>query len=449
VRRLPIRVKLTAAFALAMLVMLTCAALFVALRLRADLDDAVDAHLRNRAIAVAERPRVRDLDGVALEDPEESFVQVLSVTGQILDAVGTAEASGLTGAEIRLAAGEIVLVDRHVPGVDGPARVLARPAVDGGTPVVVVVGQSLVDRNDALRSVVTSFTVGGAVAIVLASAIGYVLATAGLAPVEAMRRRAREVSLLGADEGLPLPAARDEIRRLGETLNEMLGRLRASFEREGRFAADASHELRTPIAVIKTELEGALRTGDYGPGVREALAAAVEECDRLAQLAEDLLVIARAGEGRLPVRPETVPVRLLLVGVQERFEDRAAQRGRRIVVDADDDQQMRADPVRLRQALGNLVDNALRHGDGEIVLRAQRNDGRIDLDVIDGGAGFTPEFAPHAFERFARSDRARTSGGAGLGLAIVLAVAEAHGGGAQILTGPLAGVRVWFPLAPA
>ena len=119
-----------------------------------------------------------------------------------------------------------------------------------------------------------------------------------------MRRRAREVSLTRAGERLPLPAARDEIRRLGETLNEMLDRLQRSFERERRFVADAGHELRTPVAVVKTELEGALRTGDYGPEVREALVAAVEECDRLAQLAEDLLVVARAAEGELPVRPE-------------------------------------------------------------------------------------------------------------------------------------------------
>ncbi len=130
----------------------------------------------------------------------------------------------------------------------------------------------------------------------LASIVGYVLAAAGLAPVEAMRRRAREVSLTRDDEWLPLPAARDEVRRLAETLNEMLDRLRRSFARERRFVADASHELRTPVAVLKTELEGALRTGDYGPEVREALVAAIEECDHLAALAEDLLEAHCSGE---------------------------------------------------------------------------------------------------------------------------------------------------------
>src|SRR4029453_18842316 len=116
-----------------------------------------------------------------------------------------------------------------------------------------------------------------------------------------MRRRPAKVSLTHDGERLPLPAAHDEIRRLGETLNDMLDRLRRSFDRERQFVPDASHELRTPVAVVKTELEGALRTGDYGPQVREALVAAIDECDHLVQLAEDLLVLARAGEGQLPV----------------------------------------------------------------------------------------------------------------------------------------------------
>jgi signal transduction histidine kinase len=263
-----------------------------------------------------------------------------------------------------------------------------------------------------------------------------------------MRRRAREVSLQRAGERLPLPPAHDEVRRLGETLNEMLDRLRQSFERERRFVADASHELRTPIAVVKTELEGALRTSDYGPQVRESLVAAVEECDRLAQLAEDLLVIARASEGRLPVRRESLQVRPILEDVRERFVDRADQRGRRIRIAHVDDQWLSADPLRVRQALGNLVDNALRHGEGEILLGSRRASSGVELEVSDQGSGFAPEIATQAFERFARGDRSRTRAGVGLGMAIVQAVAEAHGGRAAIVPGPGATVRVWFPDSP-
>ena len=324
------------------------------------------------------------------------------------------------------------------------------------------------DRDDVLGGLITTFAVASPVAVLVASLLGYALAGAALRPVEAMRARAARVSLAtpGADR-LPLPAARDEIRRLGETLNDMLDRLSRSFERERRFVADASHELRTPVAVLKTELEGALRAGEHAPEVRAALVAAVEECDHLASLAEDLLVLARAGEGRLPVRPEPVAVTALLEGVRDRFKDRAYQHGREIrivggepantagvhvagadlTVTADvgvagADLTVTADPLRLRQALGNLVDNALRHGSGAITLAAHATDGGVALDVTDEGAGFAHDIAGRAFERFARGDAARTRGGTGLGLAIVRAIAEAHGGRASLED---AGVRLWLP----
>jgi signal transduction histidine kinase len=441
-------VRLTAAFALAMVLVLAGAGLFVYLRLRADLDEGVNTTLTTRANAVAasqSRDQPARARGANLEDPGDSFVQVLSPDGRVLDAVGGARRPALTPGEARRAARRTLRLERRLPGIDATARVLARPMASGRGRVVLAVGQSLGDRDEALSGVVRSFALGGSVAILLASGIGYLLASAGLAPVEAMRRRAREVSLSRADERLPLPEARDEVRRLGETLNEMLDRLRQSFERERRFVADASHELRTPVAVVKTELEGALRTGDYGAQVREALVAAVEECDRLAQLAEDLLVIARAAEGELPVRRETLEARPLLEGVRERFVDRAAQQSRHIRVSVDDGLGVSADPTRIRQALGNLVDNALRYGDGEIVLSSRSAPPGAEFEVSDQGPGFAPDIAARAFERFARGDRARTRGGAGLGLAIVRAVAAAHGGRAAIVPGSGARVRVWLP----
>jgi signal transduction histidine kinase len=260
-----------------------------------------------------------------------------------------------------------------------------------------------------------------------------------------MRRRAQSVSLGGDDERLPLPAAQDELHRLGETLNEMLDRLRRSFERERRFVADASHELRTPVAIIKAELEGALRAGGHDAQVREALVAAVEESDHLAQLAEDLLLVARTSEGDLPVQPERLEPRELLDRVARRFADRADERGRTISVEADDGHLVYADELRLRQALNNLVDNALRYGQGEIVLRSRRAGPGLALEVSDQGDGFAPDFAERAFERFARGDLARTGGGTGLGLSIVRAIAEAHGGRAEVVPSAGATLRLWFP----
>ncbi len=442
--RVPIRARLTAAFALAMVLVLVAAGLFVYLRLRSNLTEAVDTGLRARSTTVG---AIADLGANPLEEDEESFQQVVSPGGRVLATVGGARGPVLRPAEVRRVADDDdeVVVEREIPGIEGTARVLARPGLAAGEPVVLVVGQSLDDRDEALAGVVASFTVGGALAVALAALIGYGLAATALRPVEAMRSRAERISLNGSDELLPLPAAGDEIRRLGETLNDMVERLRRSFERERRFVGDASHELRTPVAVLKTELEVALRSGDYGPSVREALVAAVEECDHLAQLAEDLLVIARATEGGLPVRRERLAVGAVLREVSERFADRAAEQGSAIRVEAPDALTVQADALRLRQAVGNLVDNALRHGEGEVVLRASALDGGIAIDVADAGKGFPPDLAGRAFERFARSDAARASGGSGLGLAIVRAVAEAHGGAASIVPGSGAIVRLWLP----
>jgi len=428
-----------------MLVVLTAAGLFVYLRLKNDLDETLDAGLRTRAAAVAASGDAR---AGAAEELEEGFSQLVARDGRVIDRAGGPRSS-LSPAELaRAAGGAEVLVERRVPGVEGDARLLARPA-DGPSGAVVVVGQSLDDRDETLSGVVASFAVGGPIAVLVASIIGYLLAASALRPVEAMRRRAREVSLTRAGERLPLPAARDEIRRLGETLNEMLDRLRSSFERERRFVSDAGHELRSPIAVVKTELEGALRAGDYGPEVREALVAAIEECDHLTQLAEDLLVVARSGEGELPVSAEELHARGLLEDVRARFADRAAERGRAIRVEVEDGLRLRGDPLRVRQALGNLVDNALRHGGGEIVLRSLAAGEGVTLEVSDGGPGFEPGMADRAFERFARGDHARRRGGTGLGMAIVRAIAEAHGGRAEIVPdADGATVRIWLPNAP-
>ncbi|MGH2982994.1 MAG: sensor histidine kinase, partial [Solirubrobacterales bacterium] len=231
---------------------------------------------------------------------------------------------------------------------------------------------------------------------------------------------------------LPLPRADDEIRQLGETLNEMLDRIEASLERERVFVADASHELRAPLAVLRTELELGRRQQRSPEELRAALSSAAEEVDRLSQLAEDLLVIARSDQGRLPIARQRVELETLLERVRERFARRATARGRQIVVDASDNESAELDPLRIEQALGNLIENALRHGGGEVRLSARRDNGATVFEVSDQGPGFPDGFEARAFERFTHADEGRTGRGAGLGLAIARAIAVAHGGEVEI-----------------
>jgi signal transduction histidine kinase len=311
---------------------------------------------------------------------------------------------------------------------------------------VVVVGQSLEDRDEALRSELVDLFLIGPAALILASLLGYALATAALRPVEAIRAEAAAISAAEPERRLPLPESRDEVRRLGETLNAMLDRLQRGLERERAFVADASHELRTPLALLKTELEVALRRPRSEAELEAALRSASAETDRLAQLAEDLLVLARSDQGRLLLRREPIPVRAVLAGVAERFGRRAEEAGRVIEVEAPAGLRIDADAVRLEQALANLVENALRHGRGSIRLVARERDGEVELHVLDRGTGFAPEFVQRAFERFTRADEARAVGGAGLGLAIAQVIAAAHGGSAHVAGRSGGGADVWLTL---
>ncbi|MFY9487382.1 MAG: HAMP domain-containing sensor histidine kinase [Solirubrobacterales bacterium] len=441
---MPIRLRLTAAFALAMVIVLAGAASFVYLHLRDDLTDAIDGDLRAQVAAGPQR---------ATGDSEEHFSQLFRFDGTLIARTGIARDVVLPPDQARRIAASGAILERRVKDYDGPMHIAADITAERGVRQIFVVGRSLEDRNEALASLIASFAVAGGIAVALASILGYLLAASALRPVELMRRRASEVSLERGPEDLPLPAAKDEVHRLGETLNEMLERLRTAFERERRFVGDASHELRTPIAVVKTELEASLRSGDLGPKARESVVAAIEECDHLAQLAEDLLVIARASGGKLPVRIQTTVAADLLRDVRDRFIDRAAAQGRTIRFDATTELTFEADPSHLRRALANLVDNALRYGAGDVTLSAERVDEGIELVVSDQGAGFSPDLAARAFERFSRGDEARTRGGTGLGLAIVAAITEAQGGTVTIAPGttvPDGGpaVRIWLPQAP-
>ena len=239
--------------------------------------------------------------------------------------------------------------------------------------------------------------------------------------------RASAISDRDLAERLPVSGTRDEIGRLGETLNAMLERIEGGVNRERGFLADASHELRTPLSLLRAEVELALEAPHTNDELLLALRSIGEEADRLSQLADDLLLLNRIDDGLLPLRTEAIVVDELFDGVATRFQRRAEETGRHIEVDGRR-LTVIADRLRLGQALGNLIENALRHGAGTVRLFAVGREMSIEIHVTDEGNGMPADFAPKAFERFSRATEARSSAGAGLGLAIVKAIAEAHGG---------------------
>ncbi len=450
--RLPIRWRLTLGFAGAMAVLLAVAGTVLHLLLARSLDAEIRRELIARsdeviALATATDRALPPVLGGVVADSGEGLAQIVDpATGRVLESTAGATAtSALTPAEIAGAgtAPRVIGRRRLANGVD--VRLAVRTFAVAGTRRVLVVGDSLRRRDATLRRLDALIIIGAPMALLLASLAGAMLARGALRPVEAMRRRAERISGERGGQRLPVGPSRDEVQRLGLTLNAMLERLDAAMARERTFVSDASHELRTPLAILKGELELAQRPDRTVAELRAAIASGAEETDRLVQLAEDLLVTARMDQGQLPVRLTTLDVRELLNDVRVRFLQRAADAGRAIALDVPDDAPaIHADPLRLEQALGNLMANALRHGGGNITLAAVTTPGMIALHVRDQGGGLPASFVPRAFERFSRLDGARARGGTGLGLAIVDAIARAHGGRAGAAAGP--GGDVWIEL---
>jgi len=433
---LPVRARLTLVTAALMAAILAAAGGFVYARLQADLTEAIDAGLRSRADALLgvleETPELGS--GAGLAEADDAFAQVLSSDGRVVASSPGLGTSPLLSRDAVHGLDGAAFFERVVPALEErvSARLLALPTMGDR---VLIVGSSLDDLKEALARLAVIFAVGGPVALALAAGVGWVVAGAALRPVERMRAEAAAISALEPGRRLAVPRTHDELARLGETLNEMLERLEQALLRERRFVDEASHELRTPLGNIRAELDLALRRSRSAEELEEAVRSAAEETDRLSRLAEDLLVLARADRGRLPVRRERVELGPVVAAAIDDYARRAATAGVAIDARVPPGLEGNVDPLRIRQVLGNLIDNSLRHTGpgGRVTVRVASGNGSLRLEVRDTGEGFSDAFLPRAFEPFARPDpsRSRLDGAAGLGLAIVRAVAEAHGGWAE------------------
>ena len=431
---LPIRARLAIVCGVLVGGLVLGLAAVVYLRLEADLRAAADDGLLTRAADLVSEPPTGSVLDMGPSDVGDIFAQVVGRDGTVVAStaglgpdsiVPPQELGALDGPRYR---------DALVPIADESVlvRVLELPAADGR---VVVAGVAFDDQREALDRLLLLFALAGPVAVVLAGAVGWLVAGAALRPVERMRLESEAVSASEPGRRLPVPRTRDELAALGGSLNRMLDRLEAAVERERRFVADASHELRTPLANLKAELDLALRRARSPSELVDALRSASEETERLTLLAEDLLLLASADGAGLPARREETDVGGLVRETVESFSGRAATLGVALEASIEGDIRANVDRARVRQAVGDLIDNALRHtpSGGRVIVDAAISAGTVSIAVADTGEGFAAEFLPNAFEAFTRADasRSRPAGGAGLGLAIVRAVAQAHGGSVE------------------
>jgi two-component system OmpR family sensor kinase len=382
VKHWPIRVRLVAGFSVAMLVVLVAAAAFVYWRVEYALDRGLDSDL-DRATTALEQ--AVGPDGTITEDnavgATGAVYQVLDGDGQVVAHSPSAGAEPIVepdGADHP----ETVDVGRLLPISDRPLRAQVTPTEVDGKPAYLVVAVHRDHRDEALRELLLQLSIGVLGSLVVASAVGYLLARSALKPVEAYRQQAEEIAGGATGVRLDVPDTRDdEVVRLGNTLNDMLAALERAMEAERHFVDDASHELRTPLTVLKGRVQAAQRRTRTVEEHEEVLAELLVDVERLTRLAEQLLEL----------RPE-------------------------LTDDA------------LDRITANLVANAHLHGGPPVKVDLARVGDWQVLTVEDGGPGMDAEMLDRATDRFARADDARARPGSGLGLAIVRSLTESAGG---------------------
>jgi two-component system OmpR family sensor kinase len=457
-----LRTRLALLFAATVAVLVTAGGALLIEQLSFGVDSALDSSLTVRADALAQQVGPDGLvadfqdsggDSGSLLPANTTLAQVIGATGGVVESSeGAGSRPLLTSAQLANARSGAVAVTWVLAGGE-EVRLLAVPVPDSGNPpMVVVVGGSRRVATEAVSRVQTALWLGGPAAVIVGGIGAWLVAGAVLRPVERMRATAAEISAADSDARLVVPAGRDEIARLGETMNALLERLQQALSHQRAFVADAGHELRTPLTMLRTELELAARPGRDKDSLIAAVQAASMDTDRLIRLAEDLLTLARADSAQVILHRE--PLELAAVVVDSVTGVTALARSKSVDLElALSPVSVMGDRDRLRQVVDNLLDNAIRHAPPgstlTVTLSAHAAPTGAVLRVMDEGPGFPKEFLPHAFDRFTRADPARTDGsGAGLGLAIVASLVGAHGGTVAAGNRPAGGacVRVELPL---
>ncbi|OAN40546.1 two-component sensor histidine kinase [Chloroflexus islandicus] len=417
---------------------------FVYWRTAQGLRESLDAGLRASAAQVVtgiggENVNIEDgqitlgdavADPVALAQLQEQglTIRVLRSDGTIVQAVGLYRDLPVDRASLQAAGGTPVFSTVPISG-SGHVRVYTLPVQEHGQLAgLVQIMQSLEPVDETLQQLLIAFAFGIPVLSGLAGVGGYWLAARALQPIDAITRTAQQISAADLHARIELPPTADEVGRLAATFNNMLERLEDAFRRERQFTADASHELRTPVAAMEAILTVTRERARSGPEYEQALDDLLAQTRRLRSMIEDLLRLAR-GEVRCDTEREAVNLSFLLADVVETLQPLAEERALALHTDIAPNLTLIGDSDGLIRLFLNLIDNAIKYTPrGSITLRAARAGDQIEVMISDTGIGIDPAHLPHIFERFYRVDPSRSAGGAGLGLAIARQIVTAHAG---------------------
>jgi heavy metal sensor kinase len=440
---LPIKARLTVWYLMLLAVILVAFGAFLLFRLRADLIHGADRSLDSRAAQITlgyqgGDQNFQDVSDASLQSvaPAETAAQRLSPAGAVLDSTGdpaVIDQPMIDAQDIAVAARGRSIHATVVLGSDGePFRVLALRLPEAGQPSVLVLASSLEDVDSSIHRLLVLFATGIPVALLVAVLGGWLIARRALQPVARMTAEAQQIRADRLEERIAIPPTDDEIQRLASTLNDMLGRLQEGAQSQRRFVADASHDMRTPLTVMASEIEVALETHRLAEkDARELLESNREQVEWMARMIDNLLTLASIEGGQLELLRTPTDLRALASEVIARLGS-LANITRAQISASGTTASVTGDPDRLTQVLTNLVENALKYAGAGAHVRVatwQRN-GEAGFTVTDTGPGIPPEAVPHLFDRFFRVDEARSSArqGSGLGLAICYEIVRAHGG---------------------
>jgi two-component system, OmpR family, sensor kinase len=440
---LPIKARLTVWYLTLLSVILVAFGAFLFFRLRTDLVHGVDQSLESRAAQITlgyqgGDQNFQDVSDASLRNvaSAETAAQRLSPAGTVLDATGDPavtdqpmiDAQGIAAA----VHGRSVLATVVLGSEGEPFRVLALRIPNVSQTSVLVVASSLEDVDSSIHRLLILFATGIPVALLLAVLGGWLIARKALQPVARMTAEAQQIRADRLEDRIAIPPTDDEIQRLARTLNDMLGRLQEGVESQRRFVADASHDMRTPLTVMASEIDVGLETHRLGEkGARELLVSNREQVEWMARMIDNLLTLASIEGGQLELLRSPTDLQALASEVIARLGSLVDTTGVQISANGGSAWVI-GDPDRLSQVLTNLVENALKYaGAGaQVRLLTWQRDGEAGFTVSDTGPGIPPESVPHLFDRFFRVDAARSSArqGSGLGLAICREIVRAHGG---------------------
>lgn len=461
-----VRGRLVATYLLAAVILAVAGVALFTLTLSRGLRANVDATLQSRATALAgdvasgnieqvDPPPVIGVAGHTATDVQ-AFTAVYAPGARLIDAQPAGlPASPLTADQTRTPPSVVTIRTARYGGES--FRILVQPVRRSEGTWLVVAGESLGAADEAGAQVRHALYISVPILLALVGVGAWLLSGAALKPVDRMSADAQNLGEHDVAGRITEPATRDSLNHLARTFNALLDRLHSSLDRQRSLIADAGHELRTPLAVLQTELETAVRPTRTRADLVDSISHARIEVTRLATLAEDLLLLAQADGGHPIVRHQLTDVSELLDDVTRAYRDRAGTKGVTVHTERPPTLIAELDPVALRRIVDNLLANSLRHtpAGGAITLYAALETSKpasgagqteLVVRIVDTGPGFPPEFLPHVFDRFARADQGRSrsaaAAGSGLGLAIVETLVHAHGGRVTATNGPAGGAQV-------